>query len=141
MPLNEESRRLQTAEEIAEFLQVTPRAVYLWAEQGRIPTAYRNGRTVRFRLEDVQQCLNPSTSEGEGRYVELVVMALSLVCGPSFPRIPKIDLGSITMDEVNQLKTLCAAYAADLEDFPTPQVQIAYCEGVLQAARLVRNEG
>lgn len=137
MPLNEESKRLQTAEEIAEFLQVTPRAVYLWAEQGRIPTAYRNGRTVRFRLEDVQECLNPSISEGEGRYVELVVMALSLVCGPSFPRIPKIDLGSITMDEVGQLKVLCAAYAADLADLETPQEQIGYCEGVLAAARLV----
>jgi len=32
MPLNEESRRLQTVEEIAEFLQVTPSAVYMWAE-------------------------------------------------------------------------------------------------------------
>lgn len=48
------------------------------------------------------------------------MLALSLVCGPSFPRIPNIDLGSITMDEVNQLKSLCAAYAADLDDLQTP---------------------
>ena len=61
-------------------------------------------------------------------------MALSLVCGPSFPRIPKIDLGTITMDEMDQLKILCAAYATDLEDFQTPQEQIAYGEGVLEAA-------
>lgn len=45
------------------------------------------------------------------------------------------------MDEVNQLKSLCAAYAADLDDLQTPPEQIAYCEGVLHAARLVRKEG
>jgi hypothetical protein len=35
MPLDAESRKLQIAEEIAEFLQVTPRSVYFWANEGR----------------------------------------------------------------------------------------------------------
>lgn len=129
MPLNEEARRLQTAEGFAEFLQVTPRAVYLWEEMGRIPTALRNNRMFRFRLEDVQQCLNPSITEGQCRYVELVVMALSLVCRPLCALIPKIDLGSITIDEVNQPRTRCAAHAADFVDLQLPQEQINAARG------------
>jgi excisionase family DNA binding protein len=139
LPPGDNSDDLQTTEELAAYLKVDPKTVYNWARDGIIPEAMRIGRVVRFSLEDVKASLDLNRV-GEGRYVELVVMALSLVCGPAFPRIPKVDLGSVTMDEVEQLKTLCAAYAADLEDFPTPQEQAAYCEGVIQAARLVKME-
>jgi hypothetical protein len=44
------------------------------------------------------------------------------------------------MSRTEQLKLLCAAYAADLESLETPQEQAAYCEGAIQAARLVKKE-
>jgi excisionase family DNA binding protein len=131
---------LHTAEEMAAFLKVDPKTVLNWAKSGIIPEAFRVGRTVRFSLDAVKASLNLNNT-GEGRYVELVVMALSLVFGPNFPRIPKVDLGSITMVEVDQLKKLCAAYAADVEALETPQEQFAYAEGVLEAARVVTKLG
>ena len=85
------SADLHTAEEIAAFLKVDPKTVLNWAKSGIIPEAFRVGRTVRFSLDAVKASLNLN-SAGEGRYVELVVMALSLVFGPNFPRIPKVDL-------------------------------------------------
>ena len=134
------SAALHTAEEIAAFLKVDPKTVLNWAKSGIIPEAFRVGRTVRFSLDAVKASLNLN-SAGEGRYVELVVMALSLVFGPNFPRIPKVDLGSITMEEIEQLKKLCAAYVADLEHLDTPQECFAYAEDVLEAARAVAKMG
>jgi hypothetical protein len=127
---------LQTAEEIAKFLNVDPHTVLNWAKTGIIPEAFRVGRTVRFDLGQVLASLQVNTT-GEGRSVELVVLALSLTFGPAFPRIPKVDLGGITVDEVGQIRRLCAAYAADMEDFVIPEQCAAYAEGVLNAARLV----
>lgn len=127
---------LQTAEEIAKFLNMDPHTVLNWAKTGIIPEAFRVGRTVRFDLGQVLNSLKVNTT-GEGRSVELVVLALSLTFGPAFPRIPKVDLGSITVDEMVEIKRLCAAYAADMEDFVIPEQFAAYAEAVLEAARLV----
>ena len=131
---------LHTAEEIAAVLKVDPKTVLNWAKSGIIPEAFRVGRTVRFSLDAVKDSLNVN-SAGEGRYVELVVMALSFVFGPNFPRIAQLDLGSITMDEVAMLKKLCAAYYDDLEHLETPQDCFLYAEGVLAAARIVAKTG
>ena len=131
---------LHTAEEIAAFLKVDPKTVFNWAKSGIIPEAFRVGRTVRFSLEEVKDSLNVNCA-GEGRYVELVVMALSLVFGPSFPRIPRVELGSITLDEMEFLKKYCNAYAEDLETLKTPQEGFAYAEGVLEAARIKAKMG
>lgn len=127
---------LYTAEEIAAFLKVDPKTVLNWAKDGIIPEAFRVGRTVRFSQDAVKASLDVNFA-GEGRSVELVVMALSLVIGPGFPRIPKVDLGSITIDELAEIKRLCATYAADLDELKTPEERAAYAEGVLNAARLV----
>ena len=127
---------LQTAEEIAKFLNMDPHTVLNWAKTGLIPEAFRVGRTVRFDLGQVLASLQVNTT-GEGRSVELVVLALSLAFGPAFPRIPTVDLGSITVDEIAELKRLCSAYAADMEDFVIPEQSAAYAEAVLEAARLV----
>jgi excisionase family DNA binding protein len=135
-PSDPPSADLHTAEEMAAFLKVDPKTVLNWAKDGVIPEAFRVGRTVRFSMDAVKTSLDLNRA-GEGRYVELVVMALSLVCGPAFPRIPKVNLATITMGEVEDLKLLCAAYAADLESLETPQEQAAYCEGVLQAVRQI----
>lgn len=127
---------LQTAAEIAEFLKVDTRTIHYWADEGKVPTALREGRIVRFDLDQVLDSLQVNAT-GEGRSVELVVLALSLTFGPAFPRIPKVDLGSITLDEVAVIKRLCAAYAADMEDFVIPEQCAAYAEAVLEAARLI----
>jgi hypothetical protein len=74
---------------------------------------------------------------GEGRNFELVVLALSFVFGPAFPRIPQVDLDSITMGELAQIKRLCAIYADDLADLATAEECGAYAEAVLDAARIV----
>ena len=127
---------LHTCEEIAKFLKVDPHTVLNWAKDGIIPEAFRVGRTVRFNLDAVLSSLNVNMA-GEGRSVELVVLALSLTFGPAFPRIPKVDLGSITVDELAEIKRLCAAYAADLDTLGTLEECAAYAEGVLEAARLL----
>jgi excisionase family DNA binding protein len=136
MPSTPESKGCQTATEIAAFLNVTPRTVYQWAEEGRIPTAFRNGRTVRFSLDTVMASLNVNYA-GQDRNFELVVLALSLVFGPAFPRIPQVDLDSITMHELGRIKRLCAIYADDLANFESAEECGAYAEAVLEAARIV----
>ena len=140
MPINAESKGLQTANEIAAALHLDARTVYYWAESGKIPTAFRSGRTVRFDLDKVLDSLDVNKA-GEGRSVELVVLALSLTFGPAFPRIPKVDLDSITVAEVAEITRLCEAYAADLDTLDSPEQCAAYAEGVLAAARLLAKEG
>ena len=44
---------LVTAEEIAAILKVSPKSVYRWASEGRLP-AFRGGRLVRFLESDVE---------------------------------------------------------------------------------------
>ncbi len=136
MPSTPESKGFQTAAEIAEFLSVTPRTVYQWAEEGRIPTAFRNGRTVRFSLDAVMASLSVNYA-GQGRNFELVVLALSLVFGPAFPRIPQVDLDSITMHELARIKRLCTIYASNLANLGTAEECGAYAEAALETARIV----
>ncbi|MHB8730845.1 MAG: helix-turn-helix domain-containing protein [bacterium] len=44
---------LITAEEIAALLKVSPKSIYRWASEGRLP-AFREGRLVRFLESDVE---------------------------------------------------------------------------------------
>jgi len=127
---------LQTAQEVAAHLNVTPRTVLYWAEEGKIPTAFRSGRTVRFRLKDVQASLNVNNS-GEGRDVELVVMALKLVFADEYPRMSRIDPDELTIAELGKIRRQCAAYTADMEHLHTPEDRIKYCEGVVESERLL----
>lgn len=48
---------LSTATQIGDALQVTPRTVLEWEAQGKIPAAFRSGRTVRFNPESVVKAL------------------------------------------------------------------------------------
>ena len=45
---------LITADEIAAFLKVSPKSVYRWASEGRLP-AFREGRVIRFLESDVEE--------------------------------------------------------------------------------------
>jgi len=42
-----------TAEEIAVLLKVSPKSIYRWASEGRLP-AFREGRLIRFLESDVE---------------------------------------------------------------------------------------
>lgn len=44
---------LITADEIAALLKVSPKSIYRWASEGRLP-AFREGRLVRFLESDVE---------------------------------------------------------------------------------------
>jgi len=56
---------------------------------------------------------------------------------PGIPRIPQVDLDSITMRELAQIKRLCAVYADGLADLGTAEECCAYAEAALDAARIV----
>ncbi len=45
---------LITAEEIAALLKVSPKSIYRWASEGRLP-AFREGRLIRFLESDVEE--------------------------------------------------------------------------------------
>jgi excisionase family DNA binding protein len=47
------STPLITAEEIADLLKVSPKSIYRWASEGRLP-AFREGRLIRFLEADVE---------------------------------------------------------------------------------------
>ena len=49
---------LATADQIATPLQVSSRTVLLWAEQGRIPTALRFGKTVYSEVTQTTEFTN-----------------------------------------------------------------------------------
>ena len=127
---------LHTAEEIAEVLKVDPKTVLNWARDGIIPEAFRVGRTVRFSLDAVNAALDVNCA-GAGRRGELVILALRYALGPEYPRVPRLDAGSITMDESAEVRRLHAIYSADIKDLETPQERYAYAQGVVDAAEVL----
>lgn len=48
---------LATLGEVASFLRVPPKTLYQWRYAGLGPPAYRVGRHLRFRWEDVEDWL------------------------------------------------------------------------------------
>ncbi len=50
-------RTLATPVEVAEYLQVPLKTLYQWRYQGEGPRAYRVGRHLRYRWEDVEAWL------------------------------------------------------------------------------------
>lgn len=123
---------LHTAEEVAEYLKVDPKTVLNWAKNGIIPEAFRVGRTVRFSIEAVKASLDVN-SAGGGRRLELVILALKTVLGEDFQRYLKLDTGSITLDEMEEVKQLCESYDKALEGIETFQERNAFAEGTLDA--------
>lgn len=123
---------LHTAEEVAEYLKVDPKTVLNWAKDGIIPEAFRVGRTVRFSIEAVKASLDVNCVGG-GRKFELVILALKTVLGEDFQRYPKLDTGSITLDEMEEVKQLCESYDKALEGIESFQERNAFAEGTLDA--------
>lgn len=57
----QKKRGLVKAEVIAERYDVSPRLVYKWKDEGRIPFV-KIGRTIRFNLADVIKTLEAATA-------------------------------------------------------------------------------
>ena len=131
---------LHTAEEIAAVLKVDPKTVLNWAKAGIIPEAFRVGRTVRFSLDAVKAALDVN-SAGAGRRVELVTLALKITLGVDFPRAPRLELGSVTMDERAEVERLCAVYREETEGLDTPQERFHFAQNVLDAAEILARIG
>ena len=56
-------RDVLTLEEVANWLQVSPRTLRQWAEAGEVP-ACRIGKLWRFRRKDIEECLR---GQAEGK--------------------------------------------------------------------------
>jgi excisionase family DNA binding protein len=48
-----ERQRLLTVRELADFLRIPVNTVYKWSTEGGGPPAYKVGKYLRFRVEDV----------------------------------------------------------------------------------------
>lgn len=66
MKSQEHPHRLSTTQEVARVLNVTPRTIGRWADDGRIPVAARTDRILRFDLDEVLAALRPNPSDQEG---------------------------------------------------------------------------
>lgn len=53
MSKTKESETLMSLSEVAEFLQVAERTVYLWAQAGQIPS-FKLGNLWRFKRADLE---------------------------------------------------------------------------------------
>lgn len=52
---------LMTAEELAEFLRVTRKAVYEMVHKGEVPGVIRLGRRLRFRRESIDRWIEEAS--------------------------------------------------------------------------------
>jgi excisionase family DNA binding protein len=64
-PMNASERWL-TVNDVAARLGIKPRTASLWARRGRIP-AYRVGRYLRFRWEEVEAAMVARCRVGAGK--------------------------------------------------------------------------
>lgn len=64
----EDARDLMTVEEVAEYLRVSPKTVYDWAQKGQIP-AGKIGNTWRFRRKDVEEWVARRLGSGRGGFI------------------------------------------------------------------------
>ena len=47
------SEQLITADEVAALINISPKSIYRWASEGRLPS-FREGRVIRFLASDVE---------------------------------------------------------------------------------------
>jgi excisionase family DNA binding protein len=56
------SDRIMTLEEVAEYLRVKPQTIYTWAQENKIPAA-KIGREWRFRKTVIDKWFNDQMNE------------------------------------------------------------------------------
>ena len=57
---------MATPADVADYLQVPVKTLYQWRYQGKGPRAYRVGRHLRYRWEDVEAWLASRAGERTG---------------------------------------------------------------------------
>lgn len=94
------NHEIMTIEEVAEYLRVSERTVYDWAQKGQLPGG-KLGTTWRFKRADIESWVNrqlgataPKASTGDGLLSKLL----------SADRVVFLD----GVSKENALKTLCA---------------------------------
>lgn len=99
------SHEIMTIEEVAEYIRVSERTVYDWAQKGQLPGG-KLGTTWRFKRSDIEnwvnQKLNTPTS---GTSTPVQTGVLSSILSPD--RVVFLEGGN----KENALKTLCAVLA------------------------------
>ena len=63
----EDRDRLLSIDEVAELLHVPSRTIYAWRASGYGPPAYRLGKHLRFRRDDVDAWLADRRPETAGK--------------------------------------------------------------------------
>ncbi len=116
---------IMTIEEVAEYLRVSERTVYDWAQKGQLPCG-KLGTTWRFKRSDIEGWVNqqlgaPKTSvfQGEG--------LLSKILSPD--RVVFLE----DCGKENALKTLCAALATS----PLIQSEEELSEAIFKREKLM----
>ena len=56
-------QRLQSLQEVADFLGVPASTLYRWRHEGRGPASIKVGRVVRYRPEDVDAWLQANSHQ------------------------------------------------------------------------------
>jgi excisionase family DNA binding protein len=57
---------LMTLPEVADYLRVPEKSLYIWRYKGTGPPAARVGRHLRYRRNDVDRWLNEQTKTSQG---------------------------------------------------------------------------
>lgn len=55
--------RLITADEVAALINISPKSIYRWASEGRLPS-FREGRVIRFLASDVEAFIKSRIGAG-----------------------------------------------------------------------------
>ncbi|UCD51433.1 MAG: helix-turn-helix domain-containing protein [Phycisphaerales bacterium] len=66
MSVTHPERRLLRTREVAEILNVSPRTVYVWVAERRLPAIHLPPRTIRFDPDAVTSFIESRTIEGRG---------------------------------------------------------------------------
>jgi PTS system nitrogen regulatory IIA component len=103
------SHEIMTIEEVAEYLRVSERTVYDWAQKGQIPGG-KLGTTWRFKRSDIEIWVNRriGNSAAPAAPVSPGMEMLSRVLSPE--RVVFFD----TNQKAAALKTLCAAIGTSM---------------------------
>ena len=98
------NHEIMTIEEVAEYLRVSERTVYDWAQKGQLPGG-KLGTTWRFKRNEIESWVNRCLGNSAAPLVSLAsgTVLLSQILSPE--RVIFFD----TTEKEMALKTLCAA--------------------------------
>lgn len=60
---NRKPEQLITADQVAALISISPKSIYRWASEGRLPS-FREGRVIRFLASDVEAFIKSRIGAG-----------------------------------------------------------------------------